>query len=250
MMQKTVEASEGLPSVTVIIPALDEVGALPGLLGDLEGQEGAGPLQVILADGGSRDGTVALFEAGTRNWAARGWAVRALDCPKTGRAAQMNAGAAIARGDLLLFLHADTRLPPQALRAVRASLLDRRVVGGGFRHRFDAGGALLRLISFYATSRSRLRRLHYGDQAMFVRRSRFEALGGFPDIPLFEDLRLALALRRCGTVITLAPPVVTSSRRLRQGGVARTAARFAWLKLRHALGADPRRLRGHYPDVR
>jgi len=109
---------------------------------------------------------------------------------------------------------------------------------------------LLRVISGYATARSFLRRVHYGDQAMFIRRSVFEELGGFQEVPLFEDLRLAKVLRARGRVVTLPLSAVTSARRLRQCGVARTAVRFAWFKLRDALGADPARLKADYPDVR
>ena len=109
---------------------------------------------------------------------------------------------------------------------------------------------MLRLISAWASARSRLLGVHYGDQAIFVRRPVFLALGGFPEIPLFEDLRLSRALRRRGEVCTVPLAVTTSARRLREGGIARTAARFAWLKLRHRLGADPARLKAGYPDAR
>ena len=116
--------------------------------------------------------------------------------------------------------------------------------------RFRDPGLLLRVIAAWATMRSRLQRIHYGDQAVFVRRTVFEALGGFPDLPLFEDLRFARALRRRGGVRTVPLSVNTSARRLLEGGVARTALRFAWIKLRHACGADPERLKSEYPDVR
>jgi len=162
----------------------------------------------------------------------------------------MNAGARTTSGEAILFLHADTRLPAGATGAIAAALEDAAVAGGGFRHRFREEGPLLRVISFWATSRSLVRHLHYGDQASFVRRSVFEAIGGFPEIPLFEDLKLALALRARGRVVTLPLAIETSARRLLQGGIGRTAARFAWLKLRHALGADPAALRADYPDVR
>jgi rSAM/selenodomain-associated transferase 2 len=239
-----------VPALSVVVPALDEEAAIPELFLGLEAQAGWPSLEVVLADGGSRDGTLVKFAERTRSWPARGWTARAIVSPQTGRAAQMNAGARLARGQAFLFLHADTRLPSGALRAVAAALADPGVVGGGFRHRFKEPGILLRLISAGATARSLIRGIHYGDQGMFLRRPVFEALGGFPEVPLFEDLRLARALRRRGRVVTLALAVETSARRLRQGGVGRTAARFAWLKLRHALGADPARLKAGYPDVR
>lgn len=236
--------------LSIVIPALNEAETLPVTLQSLAHQDNAPPFEVILADGGSRDGTAALFLKITRGWPPRQRTARLVACPRPGRGEQMNAGARVATGDALIFLHGDTHLPPGAARAVVLALDDPEVIGGGFRHAFSEAGILLRGISLYATARSMLRGIHYGDQAMFVRRSVFEALGGFTAEPLFEDLQLSQRLRRRGRVVTLPLAVSTSARRLRQGGVARTAARFAWLKLRHALGADPSRLKARYPDVR
>jgi rSAM/selenodomain-associated transferase 2 len=236
--------------LSIVIPALNEAEALPGTLQSLAQQDDAPPFEVILADGGSRDGTAALFLNIIRGWPARQRMARLVDCPRRGRGEQMNAGARVATGDALIFLHADTHLPPGATRAVARALDDPEIVGGGFRHAFSETGILLGIISFYATARSTLRGIHYGDQAIFARRSVFEALGGFTPEPLFEDLRLSQRLRRRGRVVTLPLAISTSPRRLRQGGVTRTAARFAWLKLRHALGTDPSRLKARYPDVR
>jgi rSAM/selenodomain-associated transferase 2 len=249
MMHIGPDASPEALSTSIIIPALDEVEALPAALAGVAAQ-GEGGLEVILADGGSRDRTIGLFRDLTRDWPGTGCAVRVVTIGRAGRSSQMNAGARVASGDVLLFLHADTRLPPGAIRAIRLALAEPRVVGGGFRHRFEDPHLLLRLISACATARSRLFGIHYGDQAMFLRRSVFMALGGFAEIPLFEDLRLSRALRGRGGVRTLPLSVTTSARRLRHGGIGRTAARFAWLKLRYALGADPDRLRAGYPDVR
>ncbi len=236
--------------LSIVIPALDEAVALPGTLASLERQGGDPPFEVLLADGGSRDGTVARFENLTRDWPSRNRPARVVACPRSGRAEQMNAGARAAAGEVLVFLHADTHLPSGATRAVLQALADPAVAGGGFRHAFLDPGVLLRIISLWATARSLVRRIHYGDQAMFARRSVFEAIGGFPGDPLFEDLEFSRRLRARGRVVTLPLAVSTSARRLRQGGVARTAVRFAGLKLRHALGVDPERLKGRYPDVR
>jgi rSAM/selenodomain-associated transferase 2 len=238
------------PRLSIVIPVLDEEAALPGTLDSLAAQTGVPSLEIILADGGSDDRTIERFHAATRGWESRGWTARVLDCRVRGRAAQMNGGAAQAGGVILLFLHADTHLPPGALAAVVDALEDPAVVGGGFRLAFRESGLLLRAIAAFATLRSRARGIHYGDQAMFVRRSAFDAIGGFPRIPLFEDLRLSRALRRRGRVRTLPLAVGTSARRLRASGPVRAAGRFAWLKIRHALGADPQRLKADYPDVR
>jgi rSAM/selenodomain-associated transferase 2 len=240
----------GRPSISVVVPALDEEQALPRILETLLRQQGAPPFEVILADGGSGDRTTALFSEITKAWPEPRPQNRLVRSERRGRAVQMNAGARAALGDVLLFLHADTLLPPEALAAVDTALRDRRIVGGGFRHRFDERGPILTAISIWATARARLTRVHYGDQAMFVRRQVFDVLGGFQEIPLFEDLRFAHALRRAGRVVTVPLDVTTSARRLRECGVLRTGVQFATLRLRHALGTDPVVLRRGYPDVR
>jgi rSAM/selenodomain-associated transferase 2 len=236
--------------LSIIIPALDEEKALPGTLKSLEKQADDPPFEVVLSDGGSTDATIALFRAATGPWPQGQRPVRCVVCPQAGRAAQMNMGARAATGKALLFLHADTLLPPGGTRAVVQALTDPSVVAGGFRHAFMERGVILRLISFWATARSRLAGIHLGDQAMFVRRAAFEAVGGFPDVPLFEDLRLSRALRARGRTVTLPLSAATSARRLLQAGVLRMGFRFAWLELRHAFRADPARLKKDYPDVR
>jgi rSAM/selenodomain-associated transferase 2 len=236
--------------LTMVIPALNEAEALPGTLRSLEIQAAEPPFEVILADGGSLDGTAPLFLNITREWSSRQRPARVVACPRPGRGEQMNAGASAATGDALLFLHADTHLPAGATQAILGALSDPAVIGGGFRHSFSDAGPVLSVISLYATARSLLRGIHYGDQAIFARRSVFEAIGGFTREPLFEDFEFSRRLRKRGRVVTLPLAVSTSARRLRQGGIVRTAARFAWLKVRHAFGADPSRPKARYPDVR
>ncbi len=240
----------GTATISVIIPTLNEEAALPEVLGSLVSQADPPLFEVILADGGSRDRTVERFIRLTRAWRAPAVAARVAAAVGPARAAQMNAGARLASGGILLFLHADTLLPRPALASVVETLRDRSIDGGGFRLSYRDPGLMLRVIAAYATARSRIRRLHYGDQAMFVRRELFEDLGGFPEVSLFEDLRFARALRAKGRVRTLRLAVDTSARRLQRGGIGRTALHFAWLKFRHALGADPARLKSDYPDVR
>jgi rSAM/selenodomain-associated transferase 2 len=233
-----------------VVPVLDEAAVVPALVQGLAALETPPALEVVLVDGGSRDDTVRRFAAAAGALLERGIGVRVLEGVPRGRASQLNAGARAARGAILLFLHADTILPPEAPAAVASGLADPRVVGGGFRHRFSRRGALLRLISLYATARSLLHGVHYGDQAMFIRRPVFEAIGGFPDLPLFEDLALSRAMRARGRVATLPLAARTSARRLARGGVLRTAARFGWVKVRYALGAEPRDLAAEYREVR
>jgi rSAM/selenodomain-associated transferase 2 len=255
------------PEISVIVPALDEEKALPETLAGLSAQVRPPSYEVLLADGGSRDGTAGVFEVWARGHVIGGAFspgprdappgpldapvfCRIVRCERRGRAAQMNEAARAARAEALLFLHADTVLPPSGLRAVAETLRDARVVGGGFGHRFRERGVILGLISLWATARARLTRVHYGDQAMFARREVFFRAGGFPDVPLFEDLRLAHTLRRLGRVRTVPLAVRTSARRLHGHGVLRTGLQFATLRLRHALGASPAALSRHYPDVR
>jgi rSAM/selenodomain-associated transferase 2 len=242
------EDTGAAPSISVIVPALDEEKAMESLVGMLAGQADPPPFEVILADGGSADSTVARF---ARAAAARlpGVAARIVPGMKRGRAVQMNAGAAAARGGILVFVHADTHLPAEGLMAIERAL-GRGAIGGGFRLAYRERHAGLALIAAWASTRSRLTGIHYGDQAMFVRRDRFFAIGGFPEVPLFEDRRFSARLRRSGRVVTLPLDARTSARRLIAGGIARTALRFAWLKLRHALGTDPAVLARAYRDVR
>ena len=237
-------------ALSVVIPALNEAAGLGRALAGLESQGADPPIEVILVDGGSTDATLARFRDRTRPWPSSTRAVRSLTCPRPGRATQMNMGAAAATGKGLLFLHADTVLPPGSTRAVVKALDDLTVAGGGFRHSFDTKGVLLRVISVWATARSRLTGIHLGDQAQFVRRTTFESLGGFPDVPLFEDLYLGRRLKRAGRIVTLPLQVETSARRLLAGGVLRTGMQFAWLRIRLGLGADVAKLRATYPDVR
>jgi rSAM/selenodomain-associated transferase 2 len=250
MMHIDHNSSTGRSWLSIIIPVLDEAEDLPGLLASLEAQDEEPSFETILVDGGSGDGTVETFLALTRRWPQRGRPARVLTTSRAGRAVQMNAGARIAKGEAVLFLHADTHLLSGATRMIARALDDPRIAGGGFRHRYRDRGVLLRLISLYATARSLVCRVHYGDQGMFIRRAVFERIGGFSDIPLFEDLQLSRSMGGCGRVTTLPVPVATSARRLRRGGIARTSLQCACLKIRFALGADPARLKAEYPDVR
>ncbi len=249
-MQFAGDASSERCLLSIIIPALDEAEALPALLDSLDRQDDCARFEVVLVDGGSRDGTVDSFRGRTREWAGRGRPATVLMTERAGRAYQMNAGARASTGEELRFLHADTHHRTGAVRSVAGALADPRLIGGGFRHRYRDPDILLRVISFYATARSLLFGVHYGDQGLFMRRSAFDAVGGFPDMPLFEDLAMSRALRRRGRVTTLPMPVDTSARRLTRGGVARTALKFCWMKIRHARGIDPADLKRRYPDVR
>jgi rSAM/selenodomain-associated transferase 2 len=220
-------------TLSVIVPALDEEHALDATI---TAARQPGVLEIIVVDGGSRDRTVAV---------ARTRADRVVHAER-GRANQMNVGAASARGDVLLFLHADTRLPPGCHRAITRALADEGVVGGRFDLRLDAPGLPYRIIETMISLRSRMTRIATGDQAIFARRSVFEGLGGYPPLPLMEDIALSQALKRAGRVACLRERVTTSARRWQRHGVVRTVLLMWLLRLAYYAGVSPARLARAY----
>ncbi|PAP82530.1 hypothetical protein B1759_01060 [Rubrivirga sp. SAORIC476] len=234
------------PLVSIVVPALNEVGGIGAALVSVARQ--SRPYEILVAVGDSDDGTA---EAAQRTMPeAR------VVCGDRGRARQMNDGAAPATGDLLLFLHADTRLPPGALDALRDAMADPAVSGGCFRTTFDLdpgrdgfspfGRAFMRLWE------SRLwmqwHRFAFGDRALFVRRSVFEAMGGFPDQPIFEDLDAVRAMRQHGRFVFLDMEVTTSARRFREVGAVRQQLRNLALWTAWNVGVSPSRLKRFYSD--
>jgi Glycosyl transferase family 2 len=158
----------------------------------------------------------------------------------------MNAGARHARGEVLWFIHADTGVDPAAFGQIQAAIADPAVAGGGLRLRFDQPSPALRYVAW--TSNLRARYLHwvFGDQAMFIRRSVFETLGGFPGLPLMEDLEMSRRLHRRGRLAVLPATATTSARRFTEHGTWRTLAFMQYLKLLYFLGADPQRIAARY----
>jgi rSAM/selenodomain-associated transferase 2 len=220
--------------LSIVMPVLDEAADIEVALTALAPYRRRG-VEVIVADGGSRDGTPDL---------ARALADRVLNAPR-GRSLQMNVGAAAASGDILLFLHADTRLPENADRLV----LDGLARSGRSWGRFDVrieGGRLFGLISFAMNWRSRLTGIATGDQAMFVTRAAFEAAGGFAAIALMEDVALSAKLKRKSKPLCLRARVTTSPRRWRKHGPLRTVLLMWRLRLEFFLGADPAKLARAY----
>ena len=221
--------------LSVIIPALDEEEAIGRAIRSCRG---AGPCEVIVVDGGSRDRTVEI---------ARGEADAVIIAPR-GRAAQMNAGAAAARGEVLLFLHADTRLPTGSAPAVFDALRDPAVIGGAFRVRPAASPgagryvrAALGITGRMIGARAAVSRSYSGDQAIFLRAEAFRAVGGYPEIPLMEDVALSRRMRRAGKTVLLPLRVETSGRRWEAWGPLRTVL-FMWrLRIGYLLGRTPSR---------
>ncbi|HZS11967.1 MAG TPA: TIGR04283 family arsenosugar biosynthesis glycosyltransferase [Nitrospirales bacterium] len=227
------------PSISVIIPTLNEAQRLPAML---EWTAAIGFSDILVVDGGSDDGTL--------DAAAAVPSVRCLLAPR-GRARQMNAGAAAAAGDVLLFLHADTRLPMRAQHAIEDAFREPTVNRGFFAVRFEPPTVVGSVIAFMMNGRSFMTRIATGDQALFVRRSAFERVGGFPDIPLMEDVELSRRLKRWdGTCAVISDPVITSYRRWQQQGAIRTIVLMWTLRMLYWLGMSPQRLVRWYADVR
>jgi rSAM/selenodomain-associated transferase 2 len=223
------------PSLSIVMPVLDEAARLSVALTALAPLRERDGVELIVADGGSRDDSVAR---------CAGRADRVIVAPR-GRARQMNAGAAAARGEALLFLHADTALPPGAPAAVARALAHH--AWGRFDVRIDGRSALLPVVAALMNLRSRASAIATGDQAIFVRRAAFDAVGGFPDQPLMEDIEISRRLRRqCGRPACLRDKVATSGRRWDRDGAWRTIVlmwRLRWLYWR---GVSPERLAAAY----
>lgn len=249
--------------VSVIIPTYNEEKALPQTLRRLLTQ--VGDFEGIVVDGGSVDGTLAVAEsfgfaaAGEsenaickmNNWGSQSPRMknRVLLSAKKGRATQMNAGAKQARGEWLLFLHADTVLPDGALARLNALEADPAVQAGGFLHRFSGDDWRLRLVSFLDNLRCRRSHIMYGDQALFVRRALFERLGGFPEQLILEDVALCEKLIRVTSPVLLSPPVVTDARKFLKMGVWRSFAQVLLIIL-HVEFHLPVLPRAFFQDIR
>ena len=219
--------------ISVIVPTLDEEKNITPLLEDLQG---ARRVEAIVVDGGSRDRTVAR--------------AKAMGAPVIttlpGRARQMNRGAAAARGRLLFFMHADSRLPSGFDDLLRQTLMDPGVAAAAFRLRIDAPGVGLRFVEFWANRRSRVLQMPYGDQGLCVAAGLFRQLGGFPELPIMEDFELVRRLRSRGRIVILPEAVRTSPRRWLNVGVARTTLINQAIVCAYLAGVPPQKLARFY----
>jgi rSAM/selenodomain-associated transferase 2 len=222
--------------LTIVLPVLDEAAIIVGALQALAPLRARGA-EVIVADGGSCDGTENL---------AQPLADRVIAAAR-GRGAPMNAGAAIGTGEMLLFLHADTALPENADRLIARALAQR--AWGRFDLRIAGRHPLLSIVARMINWRSRLTGIATGDQAIFVTREAFYAVGGYPDLPLMEDIAISRRLKRLCRPICIATPVVTSGRRWEYHGVLRTIVLMWRLRLAYYFGVEPARLATRYSRV-
>ncbi|MDA0839063.1 MAG: TIGR04283 family arsenosugar biosynthesis glycosyltransferase [Planctomycetota bacterium] len=215
--------------ISVVIPILNEEEiletTLKALIECIEGHE------LIIVDGGSTDDSFKIAEK-------YALAIKS----STGRGLQMNCGVEAAQGEVILFLHADCRIEEGSLAAIESAMSDPGIVGGCFEQRIDAEGWKFRLIEFMIQIRALHRSCIYGDQGLFIRRSTFEEIGGFPNVPLMEDVVLSKRLRKAGKTCLVRKTIVCSARRWQRLGTARTTITNWYLRVLHSLGVSPHRL--------
>jgi rSAM/selenodomain-associated transferase 2 len=220
--------------ISIVIPTLNEAANLPQTLAAI------GPpnpdREIIIAEGGSTDATIEIAQTA---------GAIVIPCPP-GRASQQNHGAAKATGDIYLFLHADTQLPPNWAELVTQTLANPQTIAGAFELAIDAPQWGLRLIEWGVKIRSRYFHLPYGDQAIFLRAATFHQLGGFPDLPIMEDFQLVKQLQPLGQISLVSAAVKTSSRRWDRRGLVQTTLLNQVMILGFYLGVDPDRLRQWY----
>jgi rSAM/selenodomain-associated transferase 2 len=214
------------PEISIVIPAWNEEMTLPRTLRAVVPGEVA--MEIIVVDAGSTDRTVEV---------AQGAGARIVRAAQRQRAHQLNLGARAAAGTILLFLHADTLLPPAGLREIVRALSCPSIGGGAFARRFDSPAPFLKMTALLTAIRNKIVGWHLGDQAMFVRRDIFFAAGGFPAFDRFEDLEFSRRLGRCTRLVTLRPPVITSARRFEKLGPIRQTVRDFQLTMQYLRGA-------------
>ena len=215
--------------ISIIIPVLNEANTIAPVISTARNAEN---VEIIVADGGSSDGTVEI---------AQSLGVRVISTAP-GRSTQMNAGAIAATGDILLFLHADTHLPRGYDSAARQALAKPSSVGGAFELKIDARRLCLRLVEIGVNCRSHFFQMPYGDQAIFLLSATFDKIGGFPDLPLMEDFEFVRRLKKQGRIEIVPQPVLTSARRWQQVGVLKTTIINQIVIIAYFLGVSPNRL--------
>ncbi|GAC1650549.1 MAG: TIGR04283 family arsenosugar biosynthesis glycosyltransferase [Ktedonobacteraceae bacterium] len=224
---------------SIIMPVLNEEAVLEQYLIPLTQQCTLHEYELLIVDGGSTDATVAIAERYGR-----------VIHSERGRASQMNCGAKAARGNILIFLHADTLLPERAFDAIEQALTSSRIVAGAFRVCFNCDKLPYKLVAFATNLRSRLSNIFTGDQAYFIRAESFRAIGGYPEQPLMEDLEIIARLCKIGKVVLLPYYVTTSARRHEKIGLMRSVLFMWYLRTLYKFGTPPLRLQQMYLDIR
>ena len=219
--------------VSVIIPALDEEEYLVGCLQSL----GAAQCELIVVDGGSTDNTVALAES---------FGAKVIQLGVANRGRQMNAGADVARGELLLFLHADSRVPPNGVESIILAMKDPAVIGGGFSLEFFPADFFYSQLAIGANVFCRMTRMIFGDRGMFIRADRFQELGRFPETAIMEDAALATTMRRAGKIVILPGMMATSARKYVHETKFQAVYRTIWAYTAYRLGVPAQKIKAGY----
>lgn len=229
-----------IPKISIIIPTLNEAATIQDTITRLRE---AVNVEVIVADGGSQDETVKIAQHLCQYLAP---STIKIVSTAAGRARQMNAGAALATGDILLFLHADTRLPPKFDSFIRQTLQQQGIIAGAFALQINAQLRGIRLVEWGINWRSRFLSMPYGDQAIFLKASVFTEIGGFPNFPIMEDFELTLRLRQQGRIAIVPAPILTSGRRWQTLGVWQTTLINQLIIVGYLLGVPPDQLARWY----
>ncbi|MCF4967060.1 TIGR04283 family arsenosugar biosynthesis glycosyltransferase [Nostoc sp. CMAA1605] len=232
-MSQTLTATK----ISIIIPTLNEAGNIKQTIATTQPSTN---IEIIVVDAGSQDDTVAIAES---------LGVKVI-LSTPGRAVQMNTGAAVASGEILLFLHADTRLPPGFDDMIRTSLQQVGVRAGAFTLQIDASPFALRLVEWGVKWRSHFWQMPYGDQAIFITKAVFQEIGCFPELPIMEDFELMRRLKHQGKIVILATPVITSARRWLQKGILQTTLINQIMIIGYLFGVAPARLRNWYRQIK
>jgi rSAM/selenodomain-associated transferase 2 len=220
--------------ISIVIPTLNEASNLPQVLDRISV---TASLEVIVVDGGSTDDTLAIAAA---------WGARTVTSTTLGRSHQMNQGAGLAKGSVLLFLHADTRLPHGFEPIIHQTLAQPDVVAGAFQLAIDSPQRALRWVEWGVNLRSRRFHMPYGDQAIFIKANVFHSLGGFPELPMMEDFELIRQLKSLGKIVIAPATVSTSDRRWRSLGIFRTTLANQVMIAAYLIGVDPHKLARWY----
>ncbi|NCS72078.1 MAG: glycosyltransferase family 2 protein [Candidatus Magasanikbacteria bacterium] len=220
------------PTISIIIPTYNEEKIINKTLDQFKSIPKE--IEVILVDGKSNDDTIKIAKQYTN--------ITILQSQKKGRAAQMNYGSNQAKGDILLFLHADSILPKKYLQEIKNAIQQKNIIGGAFKITFPINLLAYKLINLYSNVRAKIFKIYHGDQAIFITKKIFNNIGTYPDVPLMEDVLLSEKMKKTGATILLPFPVTTSERRIKKTGITKSIILYFLIKSLHKLHVSPHTL--------